>query len=99
MSKVKAFFVRCKKKIVAGCVGCSTAVLGLVGASAADPTTSVDSMINEVKSTLQSQFSVENLIKIIIAALGVTVVFGLLWFAYRWIVRKVTKALKSGKIG
>lgn len=98
MSKVKAFFGRCKKKIVAVCVGCSTAVLGLVAASA-DDGTSVDQMINQVKSTLQSQFSVDNLIKIIIAALGVTVVFGLLWFAYRWIVRKVSKALKSGKIG
>ena len=39
-----------------------------------------------------------NLATILIAALGITVGLAIAWFAYRFIVRKVSGAMKKGKI-
>lgn len=43
-------------------------------------------------------FSTANLATILVAALGLTVVLAIAWFAYRFIVRKVSGAMKKGKI-
>lgn len=43
-------------------------------------------------------FSTANLATILVAALGLTVVLAIAWFAYRFIVRKVSGAMKHGKI-
>lgn len=53
--------------------------------------------ITSITSAL-SDFSVANLITIIVAVLGITVGFAVFWFAYRFIIRKVSKAMKSGKV-
>lgn len=45
-----------------------------------------------------TDFSTANLGTILVAALGITVVLALAWFAYRFIVRKVSGAMKKGKI-
>lgn len=45
-----------------------------------------------------SDFSTGNLSTILIAALGITVTLAIAWFAYRFIVRKVSKAMKKGSI-
>lgn len=43
-------------------------------------------------------FSAGNLSKVLVAALGITAGLAICWFAYRFIVRKVSGALKKGKI-
>lgn len=45
-----------------------------------------------------SEFTTANLSTILIAALGITAGLAIAWFAYRFIVRKVSKAMKKGSI-
>lgn len=45
-----------------------------------------------------SEFTSTNLATIIVAALGITVGLVLAWFAYRFISRKVSGAMKRGKL-
>lgn len=45
-----------------------------------------------------SDFTTANLGTILVAALGITAALAIAWFAYRFIVRKVSGALKKGKL-
>lgn len=45
-----------------------------------------------------SDFSTSNLATILVAALGATVVLVIGWFAYRFISRKVSSAMKKGRL-
>lgn len=45
-----------------------------------------------------SDFSTSTLSTIIVAALGITVVLVIAWFAYRFITRKVSGAMRKGKL-
>lgn len=45
-----------------------------------------------------TDFSTTNLASVLVAALGITAGLAIAWFAYRFIVRKVSGALKKGKI-
>lgn len=45
-----------------------------------------------------TDFSTANLGTVLVAALGITVTLAIAWFAYRFIVRKVSGAMKKGKI-
>lgn len=45
-----------------------------------------------------TDFSTTNLGTVLVAALGITVTLAIAWFAYRFIVRKVSGAMKKGKI-
>lgn len=45
-----------------------------------------------------SDFTTSNLGTILIAALGITAGLAIAWFAYRFIVRKVSGAMKKGKL-
>lgn len=45
-----------------------------------------------------SDFTTANLSTILVAALGITTVLAIAWFAYRFIVRKVSGAMKKGRI-
>lgn len=45
-----------------------------------------------------TEFTTTNLATILVAALGITVSLAIAWFAYRFIVRKVSGAMKKGKI-
>lgn len=45
-----------------------------------------------------ADFSTGTLGTILVAALGLTAVLALCWFAYRFIVRKVSGAMKKGKM-
>lgn len=49
-------------------------------------------------TTALADFSTANLSTVLVAALGITAVLALAWFAYRFIVRKVSGAMKSGRI-
>lgn len=58
-------------------------------------TTSV--FISSITGAL-TDFSIANLSSIIVAALGITVGLVVAWFAYRFISRKVAKAMRSGSL-
>lgn len=45
-----------------------------------------------------TDFSTTNLGAVLVAALGITAGLAIAWFAYRFIVRKVSGALKKGKM-
>lgn len=45
-----------------------------------------------------SDFTTANLGTILVAALGITAALAIAWFAYRFIVRKVSGAMKKGKL-
>lgn len=58
---------------------------------------SLSSFISTVTGAL-SDFTTTNLGTILVAALGITVTLAIAWFAYRFIVRKVSGAMKKGRI-
>ena len=58
---------------------------------------SLSTFIESVTGAL-TDFSTTNLATILVSALGITVVLAIAWFAYRFIVRKVSGAMKKGKI-
>lgn len=45
-----------------------------------------------------SDFTTTNLATILVAALGITVALAIAWFGYRWIVRRVSKAMNKGRL-
>ena len=45
-----------------------------------------------------TDFSATSLGTVLVAALGITVGLAIAWFAYRFIVRKVSGAMKKGKL-
>lgn len=57
----------------------------------------LSTFISSVTGAL-TDFSTGNLGTILVAALGITVTLAIAWFAYRFIVRKVSGAMKKGKI-
>lgn len=59
--------------------------------------TGLSTFITSVTGAL-TDFSTTNLATVIVAALGITVGLVLAWFAYRFISRKVSGALKRGKL-
>lgn len=60
-------------------------------------TTSLSTFISSITGAL-ADFSTTTLGTVLVAALGITVGLAIAWFAYRFIVRKVSGALKKGKI-
>lgn len=59
--------------------------------------TSLSTFITSITGAL-SDFTTENLATILVAALGLTAVLAIAWFAYRFITRKVSGAMKRGKM-
>lgn len=45
-----------------------------------------------------SEFTTANLGTVLVAALGITAGLAIAWFAYRFITRKVSGAMKKGRI-
>lgn len=58
----------------------------------------VDGFLTTVTGGL-ADFTTGNLGKVIVAGLGISAGLALAWFGYRWIVRKLSGALKKGRIG
>ena len=67
------------------------------GLMAAATNEGLSSFISSVTGAL-GDFTTANLATILVAALGITVGLAIAWFAYRFIVRKVSGAMKKGKI-
>lgn len=65
--------------------------------SVAEVNTGLSTFITTITGAL-TDFSTTNLGAILVAALGITAGLAIAWFAYRFIVRKVSGALKKGKI-
>lgn len=63
----------------------------------ADVNAGLSTFITTITGAL-TDFSTTNLGAVLVAALGITVGLAIAWFAYRFIVRKVSGALKKGKI-
>ena len=63
----------------------------------ADATAGLSTFITSITGAL-TDFSTTNLASVLVAALGITAGLAIAWFAYRFIVRKVSGALKKGKI-
>ena len=59
--------------------------------------TALSTFITTITGALTS-FSTTTLGSVLVAALGITAGLAIAWFAYRFIVRKVSGALKKGKI-
>lgn len=57
----------------------------------------LSSFITSITGAL-SEFTTTNLGTILVAALGITAALAIAWFAYRFIVRKVSGAMKKGKM-
>ena len=65
--------------------------------SVAEVNAGLSTFITTITGAL-TDFSTTNLGAILVAALGITAGLAIAWFAYRFIVRKVSGALKKGKI-
>ena len=63
----------------------------------ADANAGLSTFITTITGAL-TDFSTTNLGSVLVAALGITAGLAIAWFAYRFIVRKVSGALKKGKI-
>lgn len=61
-------------------------------------TNDLSSFITGITGAL-SDFTTGNLSTILVAALGITAIIAVAWFAYRWITKKVSGAFKKGRIG
>lgn len=59
--------------------------------------TALSTFLDTIEGGL-ADFTTSNLGTILVAALGLTAVLAIGWFAYRFIVRKVSGAMKSGKL-
>lgn len=59
--------------------------------------TSLSGWLTSITGAL-SEFSVDNVITILVAIFAITVPFAIFWFAYRLVTRKVSKAMRKGKI-
>lgn len=59
--------------------------------------TGLSTFITSITGAL-GEFTTANLGTILVAALGITTGLAIGWFAYRFIVRKVSGAMKKGKI-
>lgn len=57
----------------------------------------LSSFISSITGAL-TEFTTGNLGTILVAALGITAALAIAWFAYRFIVRKVSGAMKKGKM-
>ena len=62
------------------------------------PSVDASTLANTVKEMLSGIFTLENLKVIIITALSLCAGFFIFWFAYRFIKRRVEKAMKKGSI-
>ena len=60
-------------------------------------TNQLSTFITSITGAL-SDFSTSNLSTILVAALGITAILAIAWFAYRWLTAKVAVALKRGRV-
>lgn len=57
----------------------------------------LDTFLTSIKGGL-ADFTTANLATVLLAALGISAGLAIAWFAYRFVVRKVSGAMKKGKM-
>lgn len=67
------------------------------GLLASGTTEGLSTFISSITGAL-SDFTTANLSTILVAGIGIAAGLAIAWFAYRFIVRKVSGAMKKGKI-
>lgn len=74
--------------------------LQLIEATAdATATVTADEVVSQVTGALTTNgISAETVLTIVVGALGVTAVFAITWFGYRFIKSKVSSAMRKGKL-
>lgn len=102
MGKVITWIKDHKRGAVAVASGMMATTMMAVGVSATDPTpggvsADLGTFIDAIKGAL-ADFTTTNLSTILIAALSVTVGLAIAWFAFRFIKRKISGAMKSGRL-
>lgn len=60
-------------------------------------TNTLGTFLTSIKGGL-ADFTSANLATVLLAALGITAGLAIAWFAYRFIIRKVSGAMKKGKM-
>lgn len=68
-----------------------------IAMTTAEGTADLSTFISTITGAL-GDFTTSTLGTVLVAALGITAGLAIAWFAYRFIVRKVSGALKKGKI-
>lgn len=71
-------------------------VAGVTRLAVTTPTVDVDSMVQSSVDGLTTYLNIDNLKIILLAGVGVTVGFFIFWFAWRFIKRKISGAMKKG---
>jgi predicted permease len=62
-----------------------------------EPVSGLSTFISSITTAL-ADFSTTNLGTILVAALGITVGLVIAWFAYRFITKRVSKAMRKGSL-
>lgn len=91
-----------KKAFVICMVVLAFSTLCMVGASAADTSgagAEAVSAVSQALSEVTGEITIGQVVSVIAIALGASVGFFFMWFGVRWVIRKVTKAIKSGRLG
>lgn len=101
MKKIVAYIQNHKRLSAAIMAAMMITSMLAVGVSADEAGGGVSSdlstFITSIKGAL-SDFTTANLATILVAALGLTVGLAICWFAYRFVKRKVSGALKKGTL-
>ena len=77
------------------------AALGVMTASASSETNSVSEAVSAAQVALgnvTSQVSISSVLTIIGIGLTASVGFFFMWFGIRWLIRKISAAIKSGRL-
>lgn len=101
MGKVISWLKDHKRGAVAVASGIMATTMMAVGVSAdagaGGVSADLGTFINAIKGAL-ADFTTTNLSTILVAALSVTVGLAIAWFAFRFIKRKISGAMKSGRL-
>lgn len=90
-----------KKVLAISMVVVAFAAMCVIGASAADGTAASEavSAVSTALGEVTGEITIANVVSVIGIALAASVGFFFMWFGVRWVIRKVTKAIKSGRLG
>lgn len=89
-----------KKKIVAVLLMAVMALTMAVGASAADGSFDIGvDVVTPITSAINQTVTVQNVIAVVVAGIGISLVFVLMWFGYRKVKSMIMQAMKKGKLG
>lgn len=57
------------------------------------------SVLEPIKTALGEYLTVQNIVSVVVAGIGISLVFVLMWFGYRKVKSMIMQAMKKGKLG